>query len=92
MEMMQRFGVPELVPRRTQQPSDMSVVGSLGVGRLGLATTTGTSGSNAFESILDSDSAGRQNNREIMHSSTNTSKIPLEMEIDDSEDDKRRRT
>jgi hypothetical protein len=92
MEMMQRFGVPELVPPPTQQPSDMSVVGSLGVGGLGLATNTGTNGSNAFESMLNSDSAGRQSNLEIMHSSTSTSQRPVEMEIDDSEDDKRQRT
>ena len=88
---MRRFGGPELVTQRTQEPSDMSVVGSLGVGRLGLATTTGTNGSNAFESTLDSDSAGRQNNLEIMQSSTSTSKRSLEMELDDSED-KRQRT
>jgi hypothetical protein len=92
MEMMRRFGVPELVPRRTQEASDVDVVGSLGVGRLGLATTTGTNVSNAFDSTLNSVSAGRQSNLEIMHSSTNTSKRPLEMEIDNSEDDKRQRT
>lgn len=92
MEMMQRFGVPELVPSQRQQPSDMSAVGTLGVSRLDLDTATGTQSSNAFESILDSDSTGRQNNLEIMYPSTASSKRPLEMEIDDSEDEKRQRT
>ena len=92
MKMMQRFGVPELVPPPTQQPSDMSVVGSLGVGGLGLATNTSTNDSNAFESMLNSDSIGRRSNLEMMHSSTSTRKRPLEMEIDDSEDDQRQRT
>lgn len=92
MEMMQRFDVPELVPRPTQQPSDMSVVGSLGVGGLGLATNTGTNGSNAFESTLNSDSVRRQSNLKTMHSSKSTRKRPVEIEIDDSEDEKRQRT
>ncbi len=88
MEMMQRFGIPELVPRPTRQPSDMSAVGSLGVGRLGLATNTGTNGSNAFDLMSNFYSAGRQSNLEIMHSSMNR-KRPLELEIEDSEDDTR---
>ena len=91
MEMMRRFGVPELVPRPTQQPNDMSEVGSLGVGRLGLATNTGTNGSNAFESMSDSDSPGPQSDLEIMHLSTSTSQGPVAMEIDDSEDERTRR-
>lgn len=89
---MRRFGVPELVPQQTQQPSDMSGIGSLDVDRLGLATTTGINGSSAFNSVLDSGSAGRQLDLEITSPSTSTNKRPLEMEIDDSEDDKRQRT
>lgn len=92
MEMMQRFGTLGLVRQQTEQPSDMSVVGTLGVGRLGLATITGRNGSNAYESVSDFDHTGRQHNQEIMHSSMTTSKRPLEMEIDDSEDEKRQRT
>ncbi|KAL9047360.1 MAG: hypothetical protein Q9214_000044 [Letrouitia sp. 1 TL-2023] len=91
MEMMQRFGILGLNPRQTQQPSDMSVVGSLGVGRLGLATT-GRNGGNAYESVSDFDHTGQQYNQEIMHSSMSTSKRPLEMDIDEPEDDKRQRT
>ena len=90
-EMMERFGVPDLVPLPTQQPSDMSMVGSLGVGRLGLTTNTGTDGSNAFEPLFFPETTGRQSNLDTMYSSTSTSKRPLEMEIDDSEDDKRQR-
>lgn len=83
MEMMQRFGVPELVPPPTQQSSDMSAAGTLDVGRLGLYTDTGTNSSDAFESTLNVDSFGPQ---------TSTRKRPAEMEIDDSEDEKRQRT
>lgn len=92
MEMMERFGISDLVPQPTQQPSDMSMVGSLGVGRLGLTTNTGIDGSNTFEPMFFPESAGRQGtNLETMYSSTSTNKRPFEMEIDDSEDDKRQR-
>lgn len=88
MDMMQRFGVSELVPSQIQQPSDVSTAGSLGVGRLGLATPTGTNRSSAPDLILSSESTRRPNNQDIMHPSTRTGNETLEMEIDDSEDDR----
>lgn len=92
MEMMQRFGIVELVPLQTQQSSDLSVVGSLGVGRLGLATTTGRNGSNAYESVLGLGHTRPHDRQDIMISGMNASKRPLEMDIDDPEGDKRQRT
>ncbi|KAF7504208.1 hypothetical protein GJ744_002581 [Endocarpon pusillum] len=71
---MQRFGVAELVPPLTQPPSDISVVGSLGVGGLGLATNTDTNGSDAFGSTLNSDRIRQRSDLEMMHSSTSTRK------------------
>ncbi len=86
--MMQRFGVSELDPSQIQQPSDVSTAGSLGVGRLGLATPTGTNRSSDLDSTSISKSARRPNTQESMHPSTRTSNETLEMEIDDSEDDR----
>ena len=89
---MKRFGVPELVPQPPQQSSDMSMVGSLGVGRLDLATATGTNDHNASEQASDVDSLGQQYNLDATYSSRSTGKRPLPMEIDDSEDEERPRT
>ena len=91
MEMMRRFGVPDLVPPQAQQPSDTSMVSSLGVGRLGLDTATGRNNGSAIELSSDSDSAERHYSPEIVSYSTITSSRPLEMEIDDSEDERRQR-
>lgn len=88
---MQRFGVPELVPQRPQPSGDMSEVGSLGVGRLGLTTATGMNGSNLREPSLPPDDAGRLHNPEDTYSSTSTGKRARDMEIDDSEDERRQR-
>ena len=89
--MMQRFGVPELVPQRPQPSGDMSEVGSLGVGRLGLATDTGMNGRNLREPSLPPDDPGQLHNPEETYSSTSTGKRARDMEIDDSEDERRQR-
>lgn len=94
MEMMQRFGVSELVQRPTQparQPSDTNTIGSLGVGRLGLSMGTGTDGSDASQSMFYPDMVGRPSNLERTFSSNSTRKRPAEMEIQYSEEDKRQR-
>ena len=90
-QMMQRFGVPELVPEQRRQPSNMSTVGSLALSRLGLAPTLNRDAIYASGSTSDSGDEGELFVPEIRHPSTSTAKRPLEMEIDDSEDDKRQR-
>lgn len=83
---MRRFGVPELVP---QEPSNMSLVGTMGVSRLGLATTTGTDRSMDLESNLNFGSAGRQHDPETLRTSIGAIKRPLEPEAVDVGADKR---
>ena len=84
---MQRFGVSEMVPSQTRQPSDVSTAGSVGVSRLNLATPMGTNRSSALDVDMNSESAERSGHREITDPITRTSNGTLEMEIADSEDE-----